>query len=242
MADFSWLHEGISLLGVGTVFGALVSAAFTRRLARSDEERKYLGQALAELLKIREYLCATKYIKRHFEIAWGHALPAQGAAYLQLSLPWMLSTDWAASRKCYNDALAALAEFRPVLAYGLGGKDSIVLFLERLAVATMQQPDKLAEVWAWFDDQITQKGLPALAEASLVVARKHSRWGEWRNTLRTTRLALLEQDERTSQLDQSLIDKLKQTPYEKPPDISNATPAQTEPKVKHRKEAVTGSS
>jgi hypothetical protein len=110
----------------------------------------------------------------------------------------MLQLDWGTLRTRYNDSVTALAGIDPILAYRLRSKDCVGPLLHQLGALAVQAPAtnpaeaaQREKLLSWLDEVLEKQryGLPDLAEACLLVARKHG----WR-TKRATRKTLQRQD------------------------------------------------
>ena len=191
---YDWLIK----IGAGALGGGLVVNEIKRRIESAGENRTYLGRALSDLLEIRYYLIGTKVMKTAIEKIAGNEIPAGHAGPLvHFIAPQLLQHDWGILRGRYNEAVTALAGIHPVLAYKLRSKDSIAPMLQQLgalAVNNASNPEEAAQknqFLLWLDRALEKQGygLADLAEAALLVARKHG----WR-TFRATRKALKRQD------------------------------------------------
>ena len=173
------------ILGGGAV-GGFISHEISRRLTTAAEERKYLGRALCELLETRSLLANMVLLRKRFENTFGTALPPGVMPMIYASFSQVIPMDWGAVRTRYSEALTALAGLRPVLAYQLRTKDLAGPFLERLAAFALTNEES-ARTWAWIEQFVAKEGLPDLAYAVLLVARKHG-WLTWWRSRRSLKL------------------------------------------------------
>jgi hypothetical protein len=198
LGEWSQVYDWLIKIGAGALVGGLVVNEIKRRIEMAGENRKYLGRALSDLLEIRYYLATTRVMKKEIERLLGNDIPpGQAGLLVHLIAPQLLQFDWAALRTRYNDAVTALAGIHPILAYKLRSKDSIGTLLQQLgalAAGNISNPVEAAQraqFLSWLDQVVEKQayGLPDLAEAASLVARKHG----WR-TSRATKQALKRQD------------------------------------------------
>jgi len=193
---YDWLLK----IGGGALVGGLLVNEVKRRIEKAGENRKYLGEALSDLLEIRYCMAVTRMLKRELERVLGDQIPAgQVGPIVHAVGPQILQFDWSALQARYNRAVSALAGVRPLLAYELRSRDRVGPLLQQLGNIALHRPPVRNSVEAalqertllWLDQAVEKiaYGLPNLGEAALRVARKHG----WR-TLRATKRALKRQD------------------------------------------------
>jgi len=158
---------------VGTLFGfALNEFSYVVRGYRED--RKKLGQALAELLEIRHRLKSVPALMDLLRSKIPAPIPAQAEFqvrhFVRVFLP-----DTEALRSRYDQAVTSIAGAFPTLAYEPRTKDILTPLLAQAAAFVQQGDANAAELFVKMEDHLLLAVLPVLENLIRKTASIHAR-------------------------------------------------------------------
>lgn len=168
---------------VGFFLNELSSALRARR-----EDRRTIGRALAEILEVRHCFAIFPTVLREIRKLSPVPIPAEAELFFRKIFAALIPGLESLQTR-YDEAVSSVAGSFPLLAYQLRSKDAVAPYLSRVRQA-LPAAAPFAEFWVKLEDQITQRGVAALDELVLELARKHSR-----KTLRVTRQAIKQEFE-----------------------------------------------
>lgn len=196
-----------------------VSHAWRLRL----EDRRKVGQALAELLEIYRQVGVVPTGMEIFRAKLPAPIP-KVAEFQIRNLFRAFIPDANAVRERYQSAVSAVAGAFPALAYDLRAKDILGPFLSQLATIVSQGGEAGAEIFLKMEDQIVNDVRPVLRELIEETAALHS-WKTRREVEEVLRRKFELPKDFDNLLSQMFVQAVKQekaAETQQPPAASNA--------------------
>jgi hypothetical protein len=147
------------------------------------EDRRAVGEVLAELLEIRHQW---RSLPAYFaEVQRRLALPPEAATFIRTILGQTLSPMLSRSEERYNEAIDSIKGRLPILAFELRGKDALRQSLDHLRSLAASDPAAVGALHS-VESALTQEALPLLEELLLKLTCIHG-FGTWLRLRRRVR-------------------------------------------------------
>lgn len=155
---------------IGVVLGSVISGVGSVLRARTERKR-LVARALSDLLEIRHHIVGVEVVLR--EIRNHVSISDEDAQLFRKHMEIVAPLD-AEIHKRYDEAVSLLASIDPVLAFSMRSKNRVPQFLD--SVRSMSQSLGGTEAqFLSFESTLRQAITPALDEAVLELAARHSR-------------------------------------------------------------------
>jgi len=184
---------------VGVLVGWFLNQCAQWFIFRRDE-RKAIGQALADLLLIRHRILAL--CKSVESLIQKFNLPTDAQIPLSLALAKLLPPDDEMAKR-YRDAVTLVSAINPVLGFRLRSQDVIEPLLDRLRAIALQDRSQSVAIFAKLETYLLSQLSPVLEDLIRELARAHG-WGTLWRTNRKLKQELIIPEEFFHQLMASL--------------------------------------
>ena len=164
---------------VGVLVGWFLNQCAQWFVFRRDE-RKAIGQALADLLLIRHRVLAL--CKGVESLIKKFNLPPDAQVPISLALAKLLPPDDDMAKR-YRDAVTLVSAINPVLGFRLRSQDVIEPLLDRLRAIALQDSSQSVAIFAKLESYLLSQLSPVLEDLIRELARAHG----WRTLWKTNR-------------------------------------------------------
>lgn len=160
---------------VGVAVGA-VMAGFGQLYKARRERKRAIAMALSDLLEVRHRVVHLNEVIKYIQ---GVAkIPSLAMPHMRNLLDQLIPSDNKLDAR-FNDAVSLLAGMDPLLAYELRSKNTLPLLLSRIRALVASTGEGLAD-YESTEIALVEAMTPAINQAVLLVAKKHSWSTYWR--------------------------------------------------------------